>query len=342
MAARDAQGGRGGAEARTAGRIPRRLYAEASTPVEGLPGYAHRVRERRRAVRPLAGRMVGPRPCAVRAAVHGLVPLRGPARPPSRCAAPRAARRARPAPVGCVPRRAPRALRRAPGRRRPVRRRAGARARHPPAAAGRARRPRGERARLPGASSWASSSDGRCAACARSSTSTTSACSSGCCRVRGSLSSKALLALRGYGLGRSPALGARPPAIARSAAPSAVGWRMSRMSPNAHAGARGVHRRRERRRERSARLDGAGGGRPARRVGAPARAAFRRSVGVSPNGCCSASAGRRRRSASTPTARPTPPPALERGTSTRPHHQRLPAAVGRSPGRYANDATSGG
>ena len=30
-----------GIEARAAGRIPRRLYAEASTTFEGLPGYAH-------------------------------------------------------------------------------------------------------------------------------------------------------------------------------------------------------------------------------------------------------------------------------------------------------------
>jgi thiazole synthase len=30
-----------GVEARRAGRIPRRLYAEASTTFEGLPGYAH-------------------------------------------------------------------------------------------------------------------------------------------------------------------------------------------------------------------------------------------------------------------------------------------------------------
>jgi thiazole synthase len=30
-----------GLEARAAGRIPRRLYAEASTTFEGLPGYAH-------------------------------------------------------------------------------------------------------------------------------------------------------------------------------------------------------------------------------------------------------------------------------------------------------------
>src|SRR4051812_18511918 len=103
--------------------------------------------ERRRPVRPLAGRLVGPRRAAVRAAVHVLVSLRGPADPRA-AAGPARAGRPRAAALGRLPGHPARALGRA-ARERILRRRARAGARHPRT---RARWVAGHRqaARLPG------------------------------------------------------------------------------------------------------------------------------------------------------------------------------------------------
>jgi hypothetical protein len=55
-----------GYEARRAGRIPRRLYAQASSPEEGLPELAGEVAQGSAGESPAAARDVGPPPVSHR------------------------------------------------------------------------------------------------------------------------------------------------------------------------------------------------------------------------------------------------------------------------------------
>ena len=194
-----------GVLARGAGRIPRRRYAEASTPERGpcrcstAPAATRdEPADRRRADRRLGGGLVG----------QGR-------RPPSRAVCSRDIHYEDPLTAEPLEgldelgRHADRLWAAFPDARlertgerltnEPLRRRAVQAAGHPPGAArGPARRPTGSSSST--ASSTASSSATACCACAPSSTSTTPPPSSGVLPGRGTLGEKALLMLRGFGL----------------------------------------------------------------------------------------------------------------------------------------------